>query len=260
MIRRSDDAPNLASDPRLTPILGDLENPGDWIGAVKGAQAVLHLAHIGFAQGIVSACRDTEVQRLICLSSTRRFTRFPDSGSRRVVAGEKIVEGSGLDFTILRPTMIYGPPRDNNVERIVDWLGRRRWMPLIRGGKNLVQPIFVDDVADAIVQCVAHPRETRALSFTLAGPESLTWREFVETIAQETGHPVSWIPVPYAVARAGAGLAELISARPFVTRDQVRRLLEDKAFGIEEASRALGAWQPRALRDGLRLKLAAMDS
>lgn len=252
----------LPAHERLEIIDGDLSldaAPGPWVERLRGADAVIHVAHISFACAIVAACEQAEVRRLIAVSSTRRFTRFPDETARRVVEGESAIAASPLDFAILRPSMIYGGARDNNLEKIAAWLRRRRVFPLVRGGSNLVQPIFVDDLVEALACALARPGETARRSFTVAGPAPLTWKEMIATLASGLGVAPIWIPIPYALAFAGAAALEAKPGRPLATRDQVRRLLEDKTFDIGEAREALGGWWPRSFEEGIRLKLAGID-
>jgi uncharacterized protein YbjT (DUF2867 family) len=245
---------------RIEIVRGDLKEIDSLIEHLRGAAAFLNLAHIGFGAEAVEACRRAGVARLISLSSTRRFTKFPDPTAERVIAGERAVMGSGLDYTILRAAMIYGGGRDNNIARIVQWLGKHSWMPLVRGGFNLVQPIYTDDLADAVVRAVARPLYTRNKALTLAGPEAITWKEMVELIAHEMNRKFTWVPVPYSLALAGAAIAELKPGRPIATRAMIRRLLEDKAFDIAEAREALGDWSPRPFREGLRVQLHPANS
>ncbi|MBI3736129.1 NAD(P)H-binding protein, partial [Candidatus Sumerlaeota bacterium] len=258
LVRTEEHRRHLPASDRLEIVPGDIAdaNSPDWIGAMLGAAAVLHLAHIGFAPRIVEACRAAEVDRLICMSSTRRFTQFPEATARLVIEGEAAVEASALQYTILRPSMIYGGARDNNVEKLVGWLRRRRVIPLIRGGRNLVQPIFVDDLVEAIARAIVRPNETARRTLTLAGPEPITQRRMIEIVAEAMNVKPLWIPVPFWWAFGAAALLELKPGRPLATRDQVRRLLEDKAFDISEARDALGGWTSRSFEEGIRLKLA----
>jgi len=191
---------------------------------------------------------------LICMSSTRRFTKFPEETARRVIEGESTIEASALNYTILRPAMIYGYARDNNLEKLANWLRKRRFMPLIRGGKNLVQPIFVDDLVDALVRALNRPSETSRKTLTVAGPEPITWKEMVDTLARALHRRMIWIPIPYSFLYLAAAIAERLPGRPLATRDQVRRLLEDKTFDTQEAVDALGDWQPRKFDEGIQAK------
>ncbi len=249
--------PSQASYETFAADLADASCVAALADAARGCDAVVHIAHIGFAETMVRVCREAGVSRLICISSTRRFTRFPDATAQRVIDGEKCVtdsNASDLNTTILRPTMIYGDEGDNNLARVARWLERRRWMPLVRGGRNLVQPIFVDDLVEAIIRAVDRPEATGRRALTLAGPEAITWRAMIEAVGIAIDRPVRWIPLPFSLVLAAAALAQIFPGRPVATTAQVRRLLEDKAFDIDEATEALGGWRPRSLRDGLELK------
>ncbi len=254
LVHTAEHARHLPADERLRVVPGDIEQPEPWQGELAGAAALVHMAHVGFAPMAIAACRAAGVRRLVSLSSTRRFTKFPEETARLVIAGEAALEASGLDFTILRPSMIFGGPRDNNLEKVVRWLGRHRWMPLVAGGRNLVQPIFVLDLVEAIVAALTRPGSIgRAL--TLAGPEALTQRELIEQIARAMGRPLHWVPVPMAAALTAGWLLEQLQHRPLATRDQFRRMLEDKTFDISEAKTVL-AWTPRPFQEAIQLKLA----
>ena len=248
---------HLPRDPNLEIVQGDIREPAAWAEALGGAAALVNMAHVGFAQYVVEACASAGVRRAISFSSTRRFTRFPEETARLVIAGEAALDASDLDYTILRPAMIFGGERDNNLEKLVRWLRRRRWMPLLAGGRNLVQPIYTWDLVDALARALERPEATRRRALTLAGPRPMTQRAMIETLARLMGRPLVWMPVPYAAAWAGAGVVEIfMRRRPFVTRDQVRRMLEDKAFDIGEAQEALGGWQPREFEAAIKEKLA----
>ena len=246
----------LPQSERIEIIQGDLNQPGTWVDRVRGATAFIHTAHIGFAREVIGVCAEAGLKRIIALSSTRRFTRFPEASARRVIEGEAALTDSGLDYTILRLTMIYGGRRDNNLERVVRWLRRRRWFPLVGGGRHLVQPIFVWDLVEAVAQTLARPESTLRQALTLAGPQAITQRRMIEEMAEQMGRRIFWVPAPYWLALAAAGLLECILPNPPATRDQIRRLLEDKAYSIDAARQALGGWEPRPFEEGLRLKLA----
>lgn len=249
-------ARHLPRDPALEIIAGDVTRPEGWAQALRGAEAIIHMAHVGFARHVVAACEAAGVRRVISLSSTRRFTKFPERTARMVIEGEGALEASGLDYTILRASMIYGGDRDNNLEKMMRWLRRRRVMPLFAGGRNLVQPIFTWDLVEAITAALARPEATARRALTLAGPRPMTQREMIETLARAMGRRVIWVPVPYAAAMAAAWMLERLGPRPLVTREQIRRTLEDKTFDIGEAQEALGGWAPRAFEEGVALKVA----
>ena len=251
-----ENARHLPQHPKLEIIQGDITQPETYAAAARGATAFINMAHVGFAEPVIAACQEAGVYRLISASSTRRFTRFPEATAQRVMAGEAAFITSRLDYTVIRSAMIYGGDRDNNLEKVVRWLRRHRVMPLLSGGRNLVQPIFTWDLVEALVAALRNPETTTGKMLTVAGPAPMTTRAMIETIGREMGRPPIWLPVPYAALMAGAWCLEKVQGRrPLVSRDQIRRQLEDKAFDIAEARAALPGWEPRPFVEGVRLKL-----
>ncbi len=238
---------------RLDVRQGDLTAPWTLWEALSGCRALLNIAHVRYSAVCVRACRAIGVRRLIVMSSTRRFTRWPCETSRAVNRGESAVRGSGLDWTILRSTMIYGGPRDNNITRIMRWVARHRWIPLVGGGRTLIQPVYVDDLAGLIVRALDHPAAAGHV-FTVGAPEPISYRALIEEIARLMNKRIWLMNVPASVALAAGIVLEKAAPRLRIRAEQVRRLQEDKAFDIGETCRALD-FHPRPVRQGLRDKM-----
>ena len=118
------------------------------------------VASLGFGQapGIVGAACEARVRRAVFLSSTSIYTTLnPHSKGVRIAAEERIKQ-SGLPFTILRPTMIYGSSRDRNMSRLIRLIQRWRVVPVVGPGTFLQQPVYVGDVAEAVVLSLSSDR------------------------------------------------------------------------------------------------------
>ncbi len=241
--------------PRGVPLIqADLERPESLHAALEGVEAVAQIAHIRFAPTLIAACEAIGVQRVIFFSSTRRFTRFDCESARQVRDGEAAIEQSQLAWTILRPSMIYGSSRDNNISKLIAYFRRRRLFPLVGGGHNLVQPVFTLDVVAALLAALQRPIAVRK-TYTLAGPEALTYRRMIEVICAALGQRPRFVPVPLAPMLWAARCYEKISRRPRVTLEQIQRLAEDKAFDISDARRDLG-FSPISFAEGVRRQVA----
>jgi len=245
---------------RLTSVGGNLEDPAPWEHALEGAHAVIHLAPIALVPPVVDAALRRDVRRLIALSSTRLFTRFEDPLLAGIERGEAALEASPLHYTLLRPAMIYGAGPDANVDRLVRWLDRRSWLPLIGGGRGRVQPVHADDVADAVLRCLERPVETDRLALTLAGPQPMTWRAMAEAVAKNRGVRLRWIPVPRVLAVAGAACLDALPRRRRSYGGMISRLFEDRAFDISATSTALAGWRPADFSTGLERTYGAAVS
>ncbi len=246
----------IPNSDRVEIIRGNLIHPEGLARNISGCTAVIHMAHVGFMPEVIRLCELGGVRRMICLSSTRRFTRYQGVTSRRVIMGERVIEQSSLEFTVLRSTMIFGGCRDRNIEKIVRWLKRCRFMPLICGGQNLVQPVFVDDLVEAVTMTLEEPEKTKRKFMTLAGPEPMSQRQLVEKVGERLGRPPVWIPVPWIMMYSLAWVLEKLQRNPLVDRAGIRRLLEDKDFDISTTLKILEGWSPRNFDEAVAIKIS----
>lgn len=243
----------LALRRRVEVCRGDLLNPEIAQSATTDCQAVIAVTHIKYAPLIISAMTASGVRRGIFMSSTRRFTRFVEDTATQVIAGERAVETSGLDYTIIRPTMIYGGKHDRNLEPLLATL--RKWpvFPLPAGGKMLWQPVFTWDVVAALITALERPA-TIGKAYTIAGPTPITYREMIETMVREAGLKTRLISVPLGAVRPLVKIYERQSRNPRIRMDQIQRLEENKDFDISEARHDLD-FQPVSFAEGIRRKV-----
>ena len=131
---------------QITVRFADLNNAQQLAAQLKGCDALLNVASIGFgaAPSILEACRSAALRRAVFVSTTAIFTQL-NAGSKVVrQAAEAAITSSGLDTTILRPTMIYGTPGDRNMIRLIRWLERWPVLPVFGNGRSLQQLSEVD--------------------------------------------------------------------------------------------------------------------
>src|SRR5215813_5602705 len=132
---------------------GQLEDPESLRKALRGIQALVNVASLGFghAPAIVSAAEEAGVRRAVFVSTTAVSTTLNARSKSVRLAAEETIHQSKLRYTILRPTMIYGSDRDRNISRLIRYLNKWPVFPVVGDGKQLQQPVHVQDVASAIV-------------------------------------------------------------------------------------------------------------
>jgi uncharacterized protein YbjT (DUF2867 family) len=231
--------------------LRDLEALRD---ALAGATRVVSCAHARHTATILAAAPDVAV--LVLLGSTRKFTRWPDTHGNGVLAGEAALLSSGRSGVMLHPTMIYGAQGEDNVQRLARLLRRLPVMPLPGGGRFLVQPIHQSDVTRCIRSALTRRWDGPA-SLVIAGPEPVRYTDFVRAVAAAAGLRKPLIlPFPVAPLILAARLTRRVKALPPVQPEEIRRLVEDKAFDVGPM-RALLSVDPIPLAKGLALTFAA---
>ena len=252
-LARSEQAAARVTELGATPIAGDLDDPGslDDAFAASEADALVTVASLGFghAPAIVSAAEEAGLKRAVFVSTTAVFTTLNASSKSVRLAAEETIRDSALDWTILRPTMIYGTPADRNMARLLRLVRRSPMVPVPATGHGLQQPVHVDDVARAIVAAMESPWAA-GKAYDIAGPEPLTLRQVVQEAAAAMGRAPRLVPVPLAPAVAAAAIYERVAPRPRLTAEQLRRLGEDKVFDISVARRDL-AYDPRPFSVGI---------
>ena len=246
----------LPEHPRLEVLFGSADDPDSLREALRGVRTVAHLAGHRFTPLLVRTMGEEERDlRLLVVSSTRLLSRYPTPVRESVRAAEEAVEAAppSISWTILRPSMIFGGPEDRNMERIAQMLARRRFFPLFGSGRNLVQPLFVRDLVRAHIACLERP-ETGRRSYTLAGPEAVTFRTLVRAVARASGSkPPLFVPLPRTPCLLAARLLCKIWPRSPLNPEVVQRFGEDKRFDISPARRDL-AFDPTPLEKALDLK------
>jgi uncharacterized protein YbjT (DUF2867 family) len=252
-LARSAQAALIVAGHGAQPIAGDLDDTRrlDDAFAAARCEALLCLASLGrgHGPGIVAAAEEAGIPRAVFVSTTAVMTTLHPPTKQVRLAAEQQIRACPLDWTILRPTMIYGAPGDRNLSRLLAMLSRAAVLPVPGTGSRLHQPVHVADAATAVLAALEQPAAIREL-YNLAGPEPLPFTELLHACARAVGSRTRFVPVPLAALLMLARGYELVSRRPRISAEQLRRLAEDKAFGIDATIRDLG-YAPRPFASGI---------
>jgi len=210
--------------------VGDVRDASTLRSALSGCGAVVHLAAIAIekkgesyresntaaTERLISAARAQNVQRIIFMSQNGADSRSPFPFLHSKGVAQDSVKTSGLRWTVLRPSVIFGPE-----DQFVNVLGRLirltpKIFPLPNGGKARFQPIAVDDVA-RVVRLSLEKKETVNQSYELGGAVPLTLREMTERILTAMGTNRKLVSIPVKVLRPVVALAQRVLPNPPVT-------------------------------------------
>lgn len=251
----------------VTVVSADVYDPPTLRRHIAGADAVIHLvgilnesgrntfqrAHVELARLVVEACRDTGVHRLHLMSSLKAG-QGSSAYLRSRGEAEALVKTSTLDWTIYEPSTIFGPG-DGLVTRFDGLLRIAPVVPLPRPRAKMA-PVYVGDVAEAIARAVADPSSVLR-TYELYGPETWTLVDIVRAIRDAAGRRRMVLPMPDALGRLQAQVAQFVPGKPF-TPDNFRSLLTDsvgQADGLAQLGihpQRLSAWLPRLLGPSVR--------
>jgi NADH dehydrogenase len=156
--------------------------------------------------------------------------------ARSKAAGEMAVRSAVPSATILRPSVVFGP-EDQFTNRFAALARLSPALPLIGGGVNKMQPVYVGDVARAVADAVDGKAKAGA-TYELGGPEVLTMREIMEIILEITERKRMLIPLPFALAKLQALFLQFAPGALKLTPDQVALLRSDNV--VSDAAKAAG--------------------
>lgn len=192
-------------------------------------------------------------RRIVALSSTSCLTKQDSSDPAEQVVARRLTEAEGMlrawaeargiEWVILRPTLIYGLGRDKNVAEIARFIRRFRFFPLFGKANGQRQPIHAQDVADACVAAMRTPG-VKNYAYNISGGETLSYREMVTRIFKAMESPPLMLRVPLFAFRSALALLRFLPRYRHLSAAMAERMNRDLVFDHSEATRDF-AFEPR---------------
>jgi uncharacterized protein YbjT (DUF2867 family) len=244
--------------PDVEPFEGNVADAASLNGAADGCDAVLHIVgiaeehppegtfqkiNIDGTRHMLDETKRAQVRRFVFVSSLGADTGQSDY-HRSKLAAEKLVQASGLDWTIIRPGNVYGPG-DEVISLILKMVRALPAVPVIDSGEQEFQPIWHEDLAKILATAVER-RDLGPQVLEAGGPEITTMNDLVRRFAEITGRSPLRVPVPSALAQFG------------VDENKLTMLQEKNVVRGRSATEALGV-TATTLDQGLRLLADALQ-
>jgi NADH dehydrogenase len=191
------------------------------------AEQSFEAVHVEAAARIGKAAKAAGVQALLHVSAIGADARSESYYAKSKAQGEAKLREGYAHAIVLRPSIVFGP-EDQFFNRFAGLARYLPALPLIGGGRTKFQPVFVGDVAAAIVAALTDDR-AKANTYELGGPSVYTFRELMQFILRETNRRRPLISIPFSLAAAQAALLQLLPS-PLLTPDQVRLLKADNVI------------------------------
>jgi uncharacterized protein YbjT (DUF2867 family) len=222
----------------------DILDPHSVAAAVEGANAVVNAVslyvehgeqtferiHVAAAAGLAHRSRDAGVGRFVQISGIGADAKADAPYIRARGRGEAAVKTAFPGAFIVRPAVMTGPD-DAFLTRIITLIRRLPIYPLFGDGGTRLQPVYVEDVAEAVSRLIAGHHPTGASLFEFGGPHVYTYKDLVREIARQLDVRVRMMPVPLAVWSALAGIAERLPVTP-ITRNQIDLMRCDNVVAL----------------------------
>lgn len=240
--RRRENAKLVQHLPRLDVLEANIHDPSVLAKLVAGHDAVINLVailhgdeaafertHVGLPTALARACVQTGVKRLVHVSALGASLDAPSMYQRSKARGEAALQAAGLDLTILRPSVIFGAD-DKFLNMFASLQKVFPIMPLA-GSETRFQPVWVEDVAQAIVNSVSTNVQNVPAITEACGPDVFTLKELVQLAARYSGinhgegRPV--LALPMALGRVQAAVMRLLPGEPMLSRDNLDSMQVD---------------------------------
>lgn len=214
---RPKNIPKWIASEGATPVVGDILNPDSLLQAMEDVSTVVHLVgiiaetkyatfdqiHVEGTRNVVTAAKTAGARRYLHMSALGTRPHARSKYHQTKWAAEEIVRASSLEWTIFRPSLIYGP--DDHLSEVflsmtrfpLGWL-QLYGIPCLGGGENRVQPVSADEVASAFTLALTHSNAI-GKTYDLCGPEPLLFRDFLKAILEAHEIRSRYEPIPWSL-------------------------------------------------------------
>lgn len=237
----------------FTILKGDLNDKELLNKNLKDVDTVIHLAalikskkkssfykvNVLGTKNLIEACVRAGVKNIIFISSYLADFFYKKSAyGQSKLEGEKIIKKSGLNFIILRPTLIYGKGDDKNLTKLIKLIRKFPLVPIFGHGDYYLQPVYVKDVVKTI-NFILEKNIFNKKTYNLAG-ELLTYNEIINQICKKLNKKRIKIHLPIGLIKVLVGIYEKILPGHFITVEQINNLTrKKKVVDINEAKKDL---------------------
>jgi nucleoside-diphosphate-sugar epimerase len=216
--------------------IGDLADPATLPAAVAGTHAVVHLGaatsagrmdpslsyrvNVGGAAALIDACRTAGARRVIVMSTQHVHLPRPGAYGRTKRIADALFASSGLDVTILRPSLVYGPGARGVFVKLAGLVQKLPIIPVVGPGTWHLRPVYLDDMIGVVVETLARP-ELIGRTYDVGGPDRVTYDGFLTAICTALGRPCRRIHLPIWLSFALAWTLERVLPNPPLTMENV---------------------------------------
>jgi len=258
------DPSSVSSPGSAEMVRGDILDPDSLAAAMSGIDTVIHLVAIIEESGantfdrvirqgtenVVAAARSAGVRRFLNMSALGAHLNpaFPYLTAKW--AAEEAVRRSGMDWTIFRPSVIFGPG-DGFINVLANLVRKAPVIPVVGSGGSKFQPVAIADVADAYKRAL-DDQATAGGTYEIGGGEVYTYEQMLDLISSHLGKRRPKVHVPVGLMKMVVSVSSPLpkSLRPPVTREQLKMLALDNCTDQSATADLIGR-EPLSLRNGL---------
>lgn len=235
---------------------GDTTQPASLSSALSGVDTIVHAAFITAdrkqsagnnyektnVQGtanLIQAAQQSGIKRIIEISGLGTKPAKPGSYMQGRYLAEKMLKESGLDWTIIQPSVLFGKDAPF-IKGLTDLIRTSPVVPLIGGGKIMFQPIYVEDVVSVILKMLQEPERTNRKTYIIGGPEYYSFAQVIDILLRAMHKSRIKAPAPLPLVGVGAAVMEAVFPKPPLTKAAITLFSFDNTTDLNSVERDFG--------------------
>ncbi len=234
----------IAFLPKVNPVLGNLEGLPeikldaaiDVFAHLAGyfkteSKALCEAINIQGTKNAITFCRNNHIPKILFFSTINVDLKSKGSYAASKLEAEQEIKYSGLDYMILRPSLVF-KDREGSLGKIISYVEKLPFVPVFGSGKAKEQPIHLQELIALTVAAIKDFKP--GLTLYAAGKEAMSFKELVQTIGKSMGRKARILPIPAKPVRGMLRLLEKAGIHPGVSSEQVAHMSEDLAADMSE--------------------------
>lgn len=219
------------------------------VGIISGGEKIYRAVHTEGTRNLVKAARENGARRFIYISANGASRDGASAYFRTKWEAEEEVRKSGLEYTIFRPSVLFGP-NDAFVNQLAFGIRLSPVFPVFGSGEYKFQPLFVTDLARCIVKSVTEPK-AKNQAVEVGGPDAVSFNDIVDAVAETLGKKVYKLHIPLSLVKIGAQAMSAVFTKPPVSIDQLKMMEMGNVCDISRMKEMFGI-EPMPFKEGIR--------
>ena len=247
---------------KIDPVVGDINDTVSVNKLLKKTKVLIHLAavidsknkkdyykvNVQGTKNLIDSCKKNKVKRIIFVSSMASTKDYLDDYGKSKKEAEDLIKNSGLDYTILRPSFIYGK-NSNSMKKMISFINSFKFIPIVGNGEYTLNPVHVDDVVKSIISCINSKKSIKK-TYDILGKSEISFNEFINAISEKYNIQKRKIHIPIPICLVISSVGSILGPS-FPLKKSFVLSLESKYKGtIASAERDLN-YSPISFKEGL---------
>src|SRR6266581_2449607 len=237
-------------------VQGETTDPASLAAAVRGVDTIVHAAfltadrkqspgnhyettNVQGTANLIKAAQEGGVKRIIEISGLGTKPDKPGSYMQGRYLAEKMLKESGLDWTIIQPSVLFGKDAPF-IKGLAGLIRTSPVVPLIGGGKTMFQPIYIEDVVTVIMRVLEDPARTSGKTYTIGGPAYYSFSQVIDMLLNTMHKSRIKAPAPTAFIGVGAAMMEAVLPKPPLTKAALTLFAFDNTTDLHSIERDFG--------------------